>query len=1709
MKHFYLRIMGIVLLTNLSLMAVKANQTKIYDYNPVTVQQDQKVELPEGQTSERVRILDSIMANWRFNTPELPSKYGSPDNPENTNPPGWEIAAFTDRIHGMVILLESNPRINDIAIQPGDFIGGFYLDGNGNRVCGGLHEWDGTVNIGFPLFGDDPDTPEKDGFAFSELIEFRFFSWTTMKDYVIDQVGFTSGSISKDKWYPLGLSHVGDFKANIAFDFYIQPSENPACAGNQITLTAQEFVGTGGPYTYQWTSSPPGLQSAEQSPPPFVIQQTTDYHLTVSDGLLVSEHILTLDVNQHPVANAGADGLVCENQNFQLAGIANNYTSTIWESDGDGTFDDNTLTNASYTPGIADEETGDVNLIFTALPLSPCQTAATDTMQLSISGTPSIVMEENMMACSSEPLFFEADVENYSNLEWTTTGSGTFSAPNEPLTQYFGSSNDINYGAIITLCASPLNPCTVEECSSFQLSYITGPTVNTPNSRTRCENQTVAVNGVAYNYDYTEWITSGDGTFADTSVFSTIYYPGIDDKANGSVNLTLMAYSLTNCPPASKTIAVTLVKLPEVVSFGPSANHICNGDSFMQLDATIENHNGFAWSTNGDGTFNSTSIGNPKYYPGNQDMQNGAFELVITAAPTSPCTVSTIETNLVTNQNNPAANAGQDATIGQDQSFTAFDATASDYASVFWSTSGDGTFNDNAILITTYTPSQNDYTNQPITLTLSAVPVGPCNVLATDELSLSFNFDGCLNAIANAGNDLNFCENEVTSVQIEEAFAANYEFLDWTSNGDGYFDNPSQINPTGTQDLSAGEITLTLFAQGIDDCESASDEMKIIQHQKPVAIAGDDLTICSSDATQLSGYAENSTNVFWNTTGDGTFDGQNQPDATYFPGISDATNGSVVLCLQAVGSPYCEPAEDCVELDIVAPPAADAGPDATIDSGQPFSPTGASFSNTEDVLWSSYGDGTFNNANQLYPTYFHGQNDYLAMEATISVSAAPLQPCQISTTDVMLLSITPDCPELIADAGPDATLCANETGISLSGNAPGSETVLWTTTGDGSFDDETSMTPFYTPGQNDLITGEVTLTLIPFGTPPCPAGQSDDMLITIIQPVSLSVPNDFFSVCELTPVTLNAEANNFAAILWTTGGNGTFDDNTSLSPVYTPGSDDIALGEVLLTIRAYPVSPCTEVLQQNVQIELTSNASADAGNNQTICESNTVLLSGTAGNFANVLWTTNGDGQFTNAQQLTATYSPGTTDIDQGEVTLTITAAPLSPCHLIAEDEAVVFITKNPVCYTDSDIDICEGAIASISGNVFNSESVNWISNGTGTFENNQSLTTHYYPSTADANNGTVNLTLIANPKSPCIAVASDEMAVNIFRQPTVSAGFDQTICAGEPVQLSATASNYESLSWISSGDGTFTSVSVLNPQYWPGADDFSGIPFELCLTATGNPACDAPTDCIQVSLQPQPYASAGPDKTITYGDLFYTTAAEADFEQGVEWSTPDGSGSFSNHFLLETSYAPSADDLSAGQITLVLTAFSISPCEVAATDEMTLQIIEGCEDPTVFAGDNTTICAEPSTTIILADATAEDYASLSWSSFGDGTFSDSNLLNPVYYPGDEDFQNGSVKLIIQATAFGNCNNASDDIIINFQSAPQVNAGNNITICENEAAILQATAESHSGVLWETSGDGYFDNITLLSTAYNPGTMDIETGNDAYANSLWNCTMPG
>jgi parallel beta-helix repeat protein len=143
------------------------------------------------------------------------------------------------------------------------------------------------------------------------------------------------------------------------------------------------------------------------------------------------------------------------------------------------------------------------------------------------------------------------------------------------------------------------------------------------------------------------------------------------------------------------------------------------------------------------------------------------------------------------------------------------------------------------------------------------------------------------------------------------------------------------------------------------------------------------------------------------------------------------------------------------------------------------------------------------------------------------------------------------------------------------------------------------------------------------------------------------------------------------------------------------------------------------------------------------------------------------------------------------------------------------------------------------------------------------------------------------------------------------------------------------------------------------------------------------------------------------------------------------------------------------------------------------------------FAGPDTAICIDAG--YVIGDATADGFIKVHWKTSGDGSFSNPDVLNPVYLPGPSDYENRSVDLYL--TGASGTWKYTDAAHITFHQPPVVFAGND-TIITSDAVFSasMASALAYEHLRWSSSGDGSFTSDTIPVPLYYPGEADKASG---------------
>jgi hypothetical protein len=489
-----------------------------------------------------------------------------------------------------------------------------------------------------------------------------------------------------------------------------------------------------------------------------------------------------------------------------------------------------------------------------------------------------------------------------------------------------------------------------------------------------------------------------------------------------------------------------------------------------------------------------------------------------------------------------------------------------------------------------------------------------------------------------------------------------------------------------------------------------------------------------------------------------------------------------------------------------SPTTANAGPDqticgtsATLAGNNPSVGTG-----TWTILTGT--GGSFDDAANPSATFSGTQGTIYTLRWAISNAI-----CNPSYDDVVIiLSANPS----LADAGSDQTICG--TSATLAAISPSAGSGSWSILNgsNGVFSNANLYNSSFTG-----ITGTIYTLLWSVSNGAC-AVVTDTVTISFIQnPTSANAGSDQ-NICG-TNTALSANIPSSGTGSWSiiSGVGGTVDDATN------PSSNFSGAAGTTYTLRWSISNPPCNVSSDDVVIHFYDAAIVSAGQNASVCANGTITLGGTiSGGATSATWATNRNGTFSpNASALNAIYTPGSSDISNGNATLTLTTNdPLGPCSSVSSS-ITISIGNAATANAGTDKLICATSAASLSGSIGGSAtSATWTSTGDGIFSDSSSLTSNYSPGTNDITTGYVSLILSTNIPNGSCAAASDTMILRIKAsvpaQPDSITGAPTAVCPplngitlhtnNDPNAISYSWSLAPSITGI-----TFTTISTTNNQ--------------------------------------------------------------------------------------------------------------------------------------------------------------------------------------------------------------------------------------------------------------------------------------------------------
>jgi len=208
--------------------------------------------------------------------------------------------------------------------------------------------------------------------------------------------------------------------------------------------------------------------------------------------------------------------------------------------------------------------------------------------------------------------------------------------------------------------------------------------------------------------------------------------------------------------------------------------------------------------------------------------------------------------------------------------------------------------------------------------------------------------------------------------------------------------------------------------------------------------------------------------------------------------VSAVGAGPHTLSVTETDAVGCIGLAETVEITLISVPTADAGV-LTADICETGDYQLVATAGTGIISWTHNGDGSFDFPASENPIYTPGPNDVLGTNTVVTLTMTVSNgPCTDATDDIILTIY--DDPT--ANAGADASICEGFNHIISGAAATNDVSVLWTTSGTGTFTNGNTLTPEYIPSPADISAGSVTLTLTVTGNAPCTPAVST-MILTI------------------------------------------------------------------------------------------------------------------------------------------------------------------------------------------------------------------------------------------------------------------------------------------------------------------------------------------------------------------------------------------------------------------------------------------------------------------------------------------------------------------------------------------------------------------------------------------------------------------------------------
>ncbi len=1002
---------------------------------------------------------------------------------------------------------------------------------------------------------------------------------------------------------------------------------------------------------------------------------------------------------------------------------------------------------------------------------------------------------------------------------------------------------------------------------------------------------------------------------------------------------------------------------------------------------------------------------------------------------------------------------------------------------------------------------------------------------------------------------------------------------------------PSFTAPT--LDAGAADRILTFTLTVTDNGGAAATDRVVITVEAPNAVptanAGTDETVASGARVRLNGAASNdngdldghgsiATYAWTGPDGITLRRGNTFRSAFTAPRLATGAKDRTLTFTLTVTDNAGATATDTVVITVESPnvaPTADAGPDQTVDSGDPVTLDGSGSNDDGDLdgdgsittyEWTAPDGITLTGANTASPGFTAPTLAAGAFDVTRTFTLTVTDNDGATATDTVVITVEAPNAAPTANAGPDQTVDSGDP-VTLDGSASNDdgdldghgsiETYAWiSSNGITLTGADTAMPSFTAPnlvaGAADwILTFTLTVTDNDTGRDNEGATATDTVVITVQAPNAWPTANagPDRTVASGAEVTLDGSASSdsdgsITSHSWSAPNSITLIGGDTAMPSFT--APTLAAGATDVPLRFSLVVWDNEGRPGGDSVFITVEApnaapTADAGPDRPVDSGTTVTLDGSGsndngdldghGSIETYAWTASDGVTLTGADTAMPSFTAPTLDAGAVDRILTFTLTVTDNGGAAATDRVVITVeAPNAVPTANAGLDrtVASGARVRLDGSG---------SNDNGDLDGNGTIATYAWTASdgvtltgaetarpsftaptlaAGAADVTLTFTLTVTDNEDTTATDTVDITVTVDNiVPTANAGPDQTVNSATRVTLDGSASSdngdldgdgsitgYE---WTASDGITLTGANTASPGFTAptlaaGAEDVTRT---FTLTVTDNDgATDEDTVVITVEApNAAPTADAGPDQTVDSGAEVMLDGSGSNDNGDLDgngsiatyaWTASDGVTLTGANTASPSFTAPT---LAAGAAIEKLTfTLDVTDNEGAtASDTVIIRVEAQNIRPTAAPGPDQTVDSGAEVTLDGSGSSDSDgrITRYAWTSLGGITLTGANTASPGFTA--PTLAAGAADVAITATLTVTDNDGATDedtVIITVEApnaAPTADAGPDQTVDSGARVTLDGSGSNDNGDL---DGNGTIatyawtapDGITLSRT---------------------------